>query len=82
MNNNIIVKDWIGNVLYEGNYNSPKVGQVFRANYCKCKQCKAYRKGKGDDYCSDSEYTGYIGEFEIFWSDENRTDNVYEFINY
>lgn len=82
MKNNIIIKDWIGNILYEGSYKSKKVDQVLRANYCKCKQCKAYRRGDGDDYCKDSEYSGYIGDFSISWEDESRKDNVYEFINY
>lgn len=79
---NIIIKDWTGNVLFEGNYNSKKIDKVLNANKCKCKQCKAYRKGKGDDYCSNSESTGYSGDFSITWIDENRNDNVYEFINY
>ena len=82
MSNDIIIKDWAGNVLYEGSYKSKKVDEVLEANKCKCKQCRNYRKGKGDDYCANSEHTGYIGDFSISWSDENRTDNVYEFINY
>ena len=80
--NDIQIIDWAGNILFEGNYNSPKVDRVLKANRCKCKQCKNYRKNIGEDYCADSEHSGYLGDFHVQWSDKNRNDNVYEFINY
>lgn len=30
----------------------------------------------------DDEEIGYIGDFEVFWEDSNREDNIYEYINY
>lgn len=81
-NNNITIKDWAGNELYNGSYKSKKVDVVLNANRCKCKQCKEYRKGKGNDYCTDSNHTGYAGDFYIAWDDETRNENIYEYINY
>lgn len=36
----------------------------------------------GGALCWTCNDTGYWGDFEVFWEDENREDNVYEFINY
>ena len=80
--NYIRIKDWTGNVLFEGRYDSKEVDEVLEVNRCKCKQCKNYRKGIGDDYCESSEHTGYNGDFSVYWCDDNRNDNVYEFIHY
>ena len=33
----IVIKDWTGNVLFEGDVNSKKVDRVLKANWCKCK---------------------------------------------
>lgn len=76
MNNNIIIKDWTGNILYEGDKDHPNVDKVLEAN-----RCKSWRHGTYDD-CNDCDGTGYSGDFEVYWQDENRRDNVYEFISY
>lgn len=33
MKNEIIIEDWAGNVLFQGNYDSPKVLKITRKNY-------------------------------------------------
>lgn len=71
MKNKIIIQDWAGNVLYKGHYKSNKVDKVLDTNRCSCgSECKE---------CND---TGYSGDFEVYWMDENDKRNVYEFINY
>lgn len=74
MNNNIIIKDWTGNILYEGDKDHPNVDKVLDANRCAKAPC--------DDRCPSCDGTNYIGDFEVYWQDESRKDNVYEFINY
>ena len=63
----IIIQDWAGNVLFEGDLNSPQVDAVLDANRCTVKH-------------NDS---GYTADFEVYWKDSTRSsENVYEFINY
>lgn len=73
MKNEIKIIDWTGTTLFEGSYKDKKVDMILDANHCK--DCK----GQDCDMCDD---TGYIGDFEVLWMDENREDNVYELINY
>lgn len=76
----IIIKDWAGNILFKGHYEDPAVNEVLEANRCKEPTCLADRiSGVPCDECNS---TGYSGDFEVFWVDEDRADNVYEFINY
>lgn len=91
MKHNIIVKCWSGKILFEGHYNDSQVDDVLEVN--RCKECK----GSGElerarvvngfasiDHveCPECSGTGYSGDFSVMWEDENRQDNVYEFINY
>lgn len=46
MNNNIIIKDWAGNVLYEGDKDHPNVDKVLEANHC----WEDYTQAKGEKY--------------------------------
>lgn len=78
-NNDIIIEDWTGEVLFEGDYNDSEVDDVLDANRCPEVTCQ--REGE-ETTCSDCDDTGYVGEFEVKWSDESRDDNVYEYINY
>lgn len=71
MKNIIIIQDWAGNILFEGNYKSKKVDAVLDANRCNC-----------ESGCSKCDGTGYKGDFEVYWENENDTRNVYEYINY
>lgn len=70
-NNNIKIIDWVGNTLYEGNFKSDSVDKVLDANRCSC-----------EEGCDECDNTGYKGDFHVEWEDQNREDNVYEFINY
>ena len=73
MKNQIVLQDWAGNILFEGHYKDKDVDRVLDANRCDC------------DYtpdCEKCEETGYIGDFEAYWQDENDTRNIYEYINY
>jgi len=72
----IIIKDWAGNILFEGNYKDKQVDQVLEANRCQHCQIDGY------EVCEVCEGTGYWGEFEVYWKDENDERNVYECINY
>jgi len=74
MKDHIKIVDWAGNILYQGHYKKKEVDKVLDAN--RCDRCG---KSDGCVYCDD---TGYIGDFSIYWVDENRNDNVYEFIYY
>jgi hypothetical protein len=77
-NNNIKMVDWTGKILFEGSYKSKKVDEVLLAN--KCEKCEVYNENEHPcPHCND---TGYTGDFEVVWIDEDRTDNVYGFINY
>lgn len=72
-NDNIIIKDWAGNVLFQGPYNDTQVDAVLNANRCECAH---------DEDCGDCNGDGYSGDLTVEWQDDKRTDNVYEFINY
>ena len=69
----IVITDWTGKVLFKGPYSDPKVDEVLDAN--RCKDC-------AQDECIKCDGTGYSGDFEVNWVNENDTRNVYEFINY
>ena len=69
----ILIKCWTGRELFKGSYKDPKVDQVLDANRCQC---------GGVDECKACDNTGYIGDFEVNWVNENDKRNVYEFINY
>lgn len=71
MKNAIIIQDWAGNILFEGNCKSKQVDKVLDANRCNC-----------NSECKQCDGTGYKGDFEVRWQNENDTRNVYEFINY
>lgn len=84
MNNNIIIKDWTGKILYDGDCRHPDVDKVLEANRCWVDHDnlpKPRTLGRNVD-CTACNDTGYSGDFEVYWQDENRKDNVYEFINY
>lgn len=74
-NINIIMKDWAGNVLFQGPCDDKQVDAVLDANRC---ACVADRQNECD-VCNES---GYSGDFSVQWEDSTRTDNVYECINY
>lgn len=76
-NDNIIIEDWAGNCLFKGDYRDSDVDKVLDAN-----RCSACAKAPCDDGCPNCDDTGYWGDFEVFWEDEKRKDNVYEYINY
>lgn len=91
MKNHIKIVDWAGNVLFEGHYSDTKVDEVLEAN--KCPDCKGDGEiqsarivnglaGLDALACQECDGTGYNREFSVYWVDENRKDNVYEFINY
>ena len=69
----IVITDWTGRELFKGSAQDPKVDQVLDANRCKCANV---------DSCKLCDGTGYSGDFEVNWINENDTRNVYEFINY
>lgn len=79
-NDNIVIIDWAGNVLFRGHYQDKKVDKVLDAN--RCKECPS-----GDDRydaCDKCDDTGYSGDFSVEWEEEtaHENENVYEFINY
>lgn len=76
MKNVIVIQDWAGNVLFEGNYQDKEVDQVLDAN--RCSKCDDF-EGQHCDECDD---TGYSGDFEVYWKDSKDKRNVYEYINY
>ena len=71
--NEIIIKDWTGRELFKGPYTSPEVDKVLDANRCDCKDVES---------CKSCDGTGYSGDFEVHWLNENDSRNVYEHINY
>src|SRR5690606_1538948 len=74
--NHIEIMDWAGNRMFEGHYLDPEVDKILEANKCKAKGCGG---GTVCDKCND---TGYTSDFEVYWQDETRECNVYEFIHY
>lgn len=81
-NNNIIIQDWTGKILYQGSYKSKQVDKVLEAN--KCDICKKLIELGDESQCHMCDGTGYAGDFEVIWENEadHENDNVYEFINY
>lgn len=69
----ITITCWTGKVLFKGPHTSPMVDAVLDANRCYCKD---------RDNCKFCDQTGYLGDFEVNWTNENDKRNVYEFINY
>ena len=69
----ILIKCWTGRELFKGSYKDPKVDQVLDANRCQC---------GGVDECKACDGSGYSGDFEVNWINQNDARNVYEFINY
>lgn len=69
----ITITCWTGKVLFKGPCTSPEVDAVLDANRCDCKEVES---------CKSCDGTGYKGDFEVYWLNENDTRNVYEFINY
>ena len=74
MSTAILIKDWTGRFLFEGDYRDKEVDKVLDKNKCKCSD--------SSEYCLDCDGTGYIGEFSIEWKDDANTENVYEYVNY
>ena len=66
----IRIVDWVGNELYQGRYDSPRVDEILDANRCPC-----------EEGCSECDNTGYAGDFSVGWIIE-QDRNVYECINY
>lgn len=77
MKNEIIIQDWVGNILFQGLYTDKEVDDVLDANRCYC-----HSSVEEIEDCAKCDNTGYIGDFEVYWTDESRKDNVYDFINY
>lgn len=70
----ITITCWTGKVLFKGLHSDPMVDVVLDENICPSEQCS--------DDCQWCDGTGYIGDFEVNWTNENDKRNVYEFINY
>jgi hypothetical protein len=73
MKNSIIIIDWAGNILFEGNCEHKRVDEILDANRCSCDH---------EGECDECNGTGYKGDLEVHWKDPNDTRNVYEWINY
>lgn len=73
MKNFIIIKDWAGNILFQGDYKSKKVDLILDDNRCGC---------DFNEECMKCEGSGYTGDFTVHWEDEKDKRNVYEYINY
>ena len=73
MKNNIIIQDWAGNILFQGDYKNTKVDLILDNNRCGC---------DSNPECAKCEGTGYEGDLEIYWQNENDKRNVYEYVNY
>ena len=69
----IIIQDWAGNILFQGDYRMMEVEAVLNANRCECDSV---------EICGECEGTGYKGDIEIFWTDKNDKRNIYELIDY
>lgn len=78
----IKIYDWTGQILYQGDVKSKDVDKVLEANRCKCYDNEPTDKNGQDADCKECDDTGYIGDFEIVWSDKSCKDNVYDFIDY
>jgi len=83
----IRIDDWAGNLLFIGPYDDPQVDKVLDANRCSCDSGTTYEDvlHPSGIECSICEGSGYSGDFEVSWIDEqNEADdlNVYEYISY
>jgi len=69
----IKITDWVGRILFIGDYDDEQVDIILDANRCEC-----------EDGCDECDNTGYIGDFSVEWIDHDDKDgcNVYEYINY
>ena len=79
-NNNIVMQDWTGKILFKGNYKSKAIDEVLDANRCPSVLCK--NPPSNDFHCDKCNDTGYEGDFEVCWENKSDERNVYEFINY
>ena len=73
----IRIYDWANNDLYIGPYDDNEVDRVLDAN--RCSTCV------DSPVCKECDGTGYSGDFEVRWIDEQNDNdnlNVYEYINY
>lgn len=76
----IVIQCWSGKILYEGHYKDKQVDVVLDANRCDCRhESEVYHE---ITVCPDCDDTGYSGDFEVYWKDENDERNVCECINY
>ena len=82
----IKIIDWIGNILFQGHHTDKEVDRVLDANRCStCNESSGILTDIDCDNereCPDCDGTGYSGDFEVMWLDENNKENVYEYINY
>jgi hypothetical protein len=84
----IRIQDWTGKVLYEGDFDHKDVQKVLKANRCLCRTKKKFKDQSSDGVCLQCDDTGYIGDFEVYWIDDNDEivehdkRNVYEYIDY
>jgi len=74
MNKIILITDWTGRELFQGRYDDKEVDLVLDAN--RCSTCVS------SPVCKECDGTGYSGDFEVSWQDENNAENVYAYINY
>lgn len=80
MKDEIVIQCWSGRVLFDGHYKDKQVDVVLDANRCDCRhESEVYHE---ITVCPDCDDTGYSGDFEVYWKDENDEQNVYECINY
>ena len=77
MKNHIIIQDWAGNILYKGHYKNKEVDRILDTN--RCVACGG--RELEIDHCHECDNTGYSGDLEVYWIDEDER-NVYEYINY
>ena len=80
----IEIIDWTGKVLFIGDYDSPLVDEVLKANRCECYENEPTDKNGTDADCKKCDDTGYSGDFEVNWVNESDKNNhsVYDYINY
>ena len=76
----IVITCWTGKVLFKGLHNDPMVDTVLDAN--RCLLCDDMTDHQKQQECPRCDGTGYSGDFEVNWTNENDTRNVYEYINY
>lgn len=76
-NDEIIISDWTGVILFEGSYKDKEVDKVLDANRC-------VEKHNDNEVCCVCNDSGYSGDFEVYWKyrSHDMGENVYECINY